>query len=590
MSFRSAWRHAAKTTPSSSPSHHFVPPPKIDSTASEPTLVVSDFRPPSAEDMKIVNDTPATNGDATTANGNGVVRRNESDSASVKDAVKETGKEGDVVKKDGTAQDVRWFGWFGGSKPETSNGPSTTPAIKPEVNDGRPSTAPEPSRTIEANAPPITPAPKPAAESVSTPSEPRPINTPPAQTTDTSSGSYLTWIWGSPRSVPKPEQPESLKPTIEPPITAEERNKAAPTTMTETAKAPGTPSTNPQNPIISTLPQTKASWMTLWARRDSMPDLKRQALPETMQVPDEVDAQGRPIKKQKTQDDSIVEPVTTDASTPIKAPKRTHTPAPSVSSIPNTPVNAPASPKPETSSKKDKPAKTQVKVPPPPNHVLPEFESIYATPPRKPSLFYRMTRAILPISSNFPYPILPGALHARPQRAHAPHIRKAVAIGIHGFFPLRILRSVLGEPTGTSVKFAALASEAIHRLSEREYGDPQAIEVVKVALEGEGTVAARVDLLWKNLKGNKEWMEHIKEADLILVACHSQGSPVGAGIIARLVEEGIVEMDGTRLGLLCIAGIHLGPAIDVGQRVVIKAYNAIESEAARELYGTVSCL
>jgi hypothetical protein len=142
---------------------------------------------------------------------------------------------------------------------------------------------------------------------------------------------------------------------------------------------------------------------------------------------------------------------------------------------------------------------------------------------------------------------------------------------------------VLGEPTGTSVKFATLASDAIHRFSTREYGSPQAIEVVKIALEGEGTVAARVEMLWKSLVGREEWMRHIREADLILVACHSQGGPVGAGIMARLVEEGCVG-EGKRLGLLCVAGIHLGPAIDVGQRVVIKAYNAIESEAARELY------
>ena len=108
--------------------------------------------------------------------------------------------------------------------------------------------------------------------------------------------------------------------------------------------------------------------------------------------------------------------------------------------------------------------------------------------------------------------------------------------------------------------------------------------MVKIALEGEGTVAARVELLWRILCGKKEWMEHVRGADLILVACHSQGSPVGAGIMAKLVEEGVVP-ERTRLGLLCIAGIHLGPAIDVGQRVVMKAYNAIESEAARELYG-----
>jgi hypothetical protein len=134
------------------------------------------------------------------------------------------------------------------------------------------------------------------------------------------------------------------------------------------------------------------------------------------------------------------------------------------------------------------------------------------------------------------------------------------------------------------VKFATLASEAIHRYCERQYGSPAAVDVVKIALEGEGTVAVRIDMLWKNLAGKEEWMDHIREADLILVACHSQGSPVGAGIMARLVEEGMVS-ERTRLGLLCIAGIHLGPAMDVGQRVVMKAYNAIESEAARELYG-----
>lgn len=157
-------------------------------------------------------------------------------------------------------------------------------------------------------------------------------------------------------------------------------------------------------------------------------------------------------------------------------------------------------------------------------------------------------------------------------------------IGIHGFFPLRILRSVLGEPTGTSIKFATLASEAIHRFATRQYGSASEIEVVKIALEGEGTVAVRIDMLWKTLSGKEEWMERVREADMVFVACHSQGSPVGAGIMARLVEEGVVS-EKTRLGLLCVAGIHLGPAADVGQRVVIKAYNAIESEAARELYG-----
>jgi hypothetical protein len=535
--------------------------------------------------MKIVRETLANgNGSKLSANG---TRGDEADKASVKDVEmgKDDGKEGEV-RKEG---DAGWFGWWGGTKGETAGPASTTTAVKSEASDVRPSTAPELSKPVETTAAPTSPTLKPAPEPIPPPAEPLPIKSTPPPTAEASGGSYLTsWLWGSPRSPPKPGETEPRKPTTEP-ITKEdikEDTTAAPAVITtEPPKAHGTPVTNPQNPIISTLPQTKASWASFWARSDSMPDLKRPALPETMQVPDDVDAQGRPLKKQKTQDDTLViDSTQTPTSTPLKAPKPIHTPTTSISSIPNTPVQPAPSPKPDTPSKKDK-SKLQPKIPPPPNHVLPDFESIYPTYPAKPSLFSRVTRAILPISTNPTYTVFPGALHATPHRAHAPPIRKAVAIGIHGFFPLRILRSVLGEPTGTSVKFAALASEAIHRFSERQYGDPSAIEVVKVALEGEGRVADRVNLLWKNLQGNKEWMGHIAEADLILVACHSQGSPVGAGIMARLVEEGVVDCGRTRLGLLCVAGIHLGPAIDVGQRVVIKAYNAIESEAARELYG-----
>jgi hypothetical protein len=540
--------------------------------------------------MNIVRETFA-NGNESKPSGN-ETRGEEADKASVKDVEmgKEDGKEGEEGKKEG---DAGWFGWWGGTKGETAGPASTTTAVKSEAGNGRPSTAPELSKPVEATATPTSPPPEAAPAPVPPPSEPLPIkSTPPP--TEPAGDSYLTsWLWGSPRSPPKPGETEPPKPTKEP-ITKEdikEHSTAAPAVITTgPPKAPGTLVPNLQNPIISTLPQTKASWVSFWARSDSMPDLKRPALPETMQVPDDVDVQGRPLKKQKTQDDTLViDSTQTPTSTPLKPPKPTHTPATSISSIPNTPVKPAASPKSDTPSKKDK-SKLQPKIPPPPNHVLPDFESIYPTPPSKPSLFSRVTRAILPISSNPTYTVFPGALHSRPQRAHAPPIRRAVAIGIHGFFPLRILRSVLGEPTGTSVKFAALASEAIHRFSEREYGDRAAIEVVKVALEGEGRVADRVNLLWKNLRGNKEWMGHIGEADLILVACHSQGSPVGAGIMARLVEEGVVDCGRTRLGLLCVAGIHLGPAIDVGQRIVIKAYNAIESEAARELYGMVPLL
>jgi hypothetical protein len=457
-----------------------------------------------------------------------------------------------------------------------------------------PKTAPEETTTtIETTTTtPTTPAIEPIAQA-SVPSEIISI-TPPPQNAEKSSGSYLTWLWSSPKPIQaKPEKSKSEATTANGSIGGATKateiktltnlsDSSASSQQIESAKPPE-PSSSMQNPLITTLPQTKSSWMSFWARSDSVPNLKRTSGPETVQVPENIDSQGRPIKKQKTQDDSSLDIPTTEIIPVTKPTKPTHTPSNSVSSVPNTPTKPVSSPRPETPSKKDKTIK--VKLPPPPNHVLPDFESVYSTPPAKPTLLSRVTRAILPTSSTN-YPIVPGALHASPRRTSPPKIRKAVAIGIHGFFPLRILRSVLGEPTGTSVKFATLASEAIHRFSTRQYGSPTEIEVVKIALEGEGTVSKRIEMLWQNLKGKEEWMEHIREADLILVACHSQGSPVGAGIIAKLVEEGVVGIERTRLGMLCVAGIHLGPAMDVGQRVVIKAYNAIESEAARELYGT----
>ena len=576
MSFRSAWRHAAKTSPSTP----HIAPSRIDSSTNnsglfEPTLVVTSSRPPSVKDSKPIN-TALLGGQEQGAE-NAVETQPE---CSVKKDDEENGKGHKEEKKQLAPRDARWFTWWSNAKSEAPSASKPTERMAIES----PRNAPEPSTTTTVETTTISAiAP---AEETSTPTQSQPLEITPSPqiSSETTSGSYLKWMWSS-RSPPKPVESEPKLPVSDvSDVTTVNGDAIKPSDANgqTTTPKPEEVRTSTPNPLIATLPQTRSSWMSFWARSDSMTDLKRIG-PETMQVPENVDPQGRPVKRQKTRDDSSLEISTLEANASVKSPKPTHTPSTSLSSVPNTPTKPPSSPKPETPSKKDKTNKDKIKLPPPPNHVLPSFESTYPSPLAKESLFSRVTRALLP--TNATYPIHPGALHARSHHVTPPTIRRAVAIGIHGFFPLRIIRSVIGEPTGTSVKFATLASEAIHRFSDRQYGSPTEIEVVKIALEGEGTVAARIDMLWKNLAGKKEWMDHIREADLILVACHSQGSPVGAGIMARLVEEGIVLIERTRLGLLCVAGIHLGPAIDVGQRVVIKAYNAIESEAARELYG-----
>jgi hypothetical protein len=130
-------------------------------------------------------------------------------------------------------------------------------------------------------------------------------------------------------------------------------------------------------------------------------------------------------------------------------------------------------------------------------------------------------------------------------------VKKALAIGIHGYFPVPLIRSVLGQPTGTSTKFSTLAAKAILQWAENH---GYSCEVEKISLEGEGRIAERVDLLWKSLLN---WIEVLRKADFIMISCHSQGVPVATMLAARLISFGCVSS--ARIGICAMAGINLGP-------------------------------
>ena len=183
----------------------------------------------------------------------------------------------------------------------------------------------------------------------------------------------------------------------------------------------------------------------------------------------------------------------------------------------------------------------------PPNLLIPSVKSTYRLV-ENPSILQQIARLIL---------------HGQQQpNKHVflvkepPKIKKALAIGIHGLFPAPLLRTVIGQPTGTSIRFANHAAAAIRR-----WGDKHGCvdcEIEKVALEGEGKIAERVDNLWKLLLN---WIDHVRKADFILVACHSQGVPVAMMLVAKLIEFGVVSTG--RIGI-CAMGKHLPflPSLD----------------------------
>lgn len=141
-----------------------------------------------------------------------------------------------------------------------------------------------------------------------------------------------------------------------------------------------------------------------------------------------------------------------------------------------------------------------------------------------------------------------------------PRIKNAIAIGVHGYFPATFLRTVLGQPTGTSIKFADMAAKAIRKWTNAHGYDCQ---VKTAALEGEGRIAERLDMLWKLLLN---WVEEIRKADFILVACHSQGVPVAVMLVAKLVSFGLVTS--AKVGICAMAGVNLGPFPDYKSRMI----------------------
>ncbi|PYI27036.1 hypothetical protein BP00DRAFT_354406 [Aspergillus indologenus CBS 114.80] len=184
-----------------------------------------------------------------------------------------------------------------------------------------------------------------------------------------------------------------------------------------------------------------------------------------------------------------------------------------------------------------------------PNQVLPRFEDTFALE-EKPGILQTIGRYLH-------YNKQTDNKHVYMVR-DPPHIKKALAIGVHGYFPAPLIRSVLGQPTGTSVRFSTMAAEAIHKWAE-DFG--YKCDVGKIALEGEGRIAERVELLWKLLLN---WMEEIRTSDFILIACHSQGVPVAIMLVAKLISFGCINA--SRVGICAMAGVNLGPFTDYRSR------------------------
>ncbi|GAN05774.1 conserved hypothetical protein [Mucor ambiguus] len=139
---------------------------------------------------------------------------------------------------------------------------------------------------------------------------------------------------------------------------------------------------------------------------------------------------------------------------------------------------------------------------------------------------------------------------------------------------------MVGEPTGTSIKFCEQMTAAVKKYFEHTHSITIPDEsIVNIPLQWEGKVLERVEKLYSFIES--DYKKVIEGADIILWATHSQGTPVSAILLRKLIEEGIIQVNRQPICMLAMAGISHGPFPSLKGNLLVKYF---EADAARELF------
>ncbi|KAJ6078979.1 hypothetical protein N7467_008732 [Penicillium canescens] len=435
-----------------------------------------------------------------------------------------------VGHAEGPEQYSSWLSWIYG-QPSTSNGvaaalESTGTAERAvgnqttEPTEGQPTT-----KDVTAEEEQTEPEPEQTKDTIEV--------TPVAQ-----KRSWLQMWYGS-NAPSKKEEPSASEPTVS-------STNAESTGTPDLNMTPKDPPDEAREPIGGTrnpVGTTRSSGWSFWSKdptKDGHSDKPQEG--EAVEASIEPHAQSKPTTLEPDPETNVK--ITQKGSIKVKPPKDNRAKDGFVSAVEtsSTPT-PPVEPRPADTTASKQLQKIL------PNQVLPRFEETY-TFEESPSLFQSLGRFLH-------YGKGPELKHV--SRVKDPlHVKHALAIGVHGYFPAPFIRSVLGQPTGTSIRFSNMAADAIRKYTE-SHG--YACNIEKIALEGEGRIVERVDVLWKLLLN---WMEEIRKADFIMVACHSQGVPVAIMLVAKLIQFGC--LDAKRVGICAMAGVNLGPFPDYRSR------------------------
>lgn len=156
-------------------------------------------------------------------------------------------------------------------------------------------------------------------------------------------------------------------------------------------------------------------------------------------------------------------------------------------------------------------------------------------------------------------------------------IKKVVVLSFHGFFPQKIVRNIIGEPTGTAEQMNKMAIAELERWSKINNVE---LNINVINLEGHGKIFERVNGCLSILDN---WTDIISESDYILAVANSISVPLAIHALAKLITSNVFD-DVKKLGLIGFSGILMGPFPEVESKINTRGSVGQDNDIISEMF------
>lgn len=155
--------------------------------------------------------------------------------------------------------------------------------------------------------------------------------------------------------------------------------------------------------------------------------------------------------------------------------------------------------------------------------------------------------------------------------------KKVIVVCFHGFLPQKIVKNVIGEPTGTSEQMSKVAINELKRWSDINNID---IDINVINLEGHGKIFEQVNGCLSILEN---WMDAISGCDYFLGISSSHCVPLSIHVLAKLITSGSLE-NVAKMGLIALSGLSLGPISEVESKISTRGSVGQDNDIISELF------